>query len=276
MILCHIRLLAVPSICYSPEHNGFYLKNHGWDLQAPLFEENMLLAAVLGARFAEDVAPYPLKTKIRDGVSGILSSNNPDFLDTAYINSIMIASGLNVSISPEVFHTVFEAWVKHRCLKIKYNDSQCKATERIIEPHALVYLDSAWFIRGICHIRNAKRTFAIHRILEAAMIESSFSPESDVIDGVRGGVLFDYKPVKDVQLECNESIIHLIQERPLHSSQKIKKSKQGMYVVSIPNASEYALLKWLFSQQGQARLLSPHDIRKKIVAISQEILKKHQ
>ena len=46
--------------------NGYCLKHHGWDFIAPaLLDENEMLAAVIGARIAEEIFPAPLKNKIR-------------------------------------------------------------------------------------------------------------------------------------------------------------------------------------------------------------------
>ena len=41
--------------------NGYYLKHHGWDFIAPaLLDENEMLAAVIGARIAEEIFPAPV------------------------------------------------------------------------------------------------------------------------------------------------------------------------------------------------------------------------
>ncbi|MEI6056924.1 MAG: hypothetical protein WCR55_12810 [Lentisphaerota bacterium] len=49
---------------FNTEFNGFYLTNHGWDFNAPLYSEEELLASVLGAKFAQDLMPEPLKSEI--------------------------------------------------------------------------------------------------------------------------------------------------------------------------------------------------------------------
>ena len=56
------------------------------------------------------------KSEINETVDYQLSSNNPDFLDTAFIDSLIAASGVKVKIDPMIFKTVFTAWQEHEAL----------------------------------------------------------------------------------------------------------------------------------------------------------------
>ena len=82
-------------LAFDRARNGYYLKSHTWDFIAPaLLDENEMLAAVIGARIAEEIFPAPLKNKIRNAVDFLLQNNNPDFLDTANMEGLNILSGL--------------------------------------------------------------------------------------------------------------------------------------------------------------------------------------
>jgi len=105
---------------YDSEHKGYYLKHHGWNFSAPLLNEDFLLSSILGAKVAEDIIPEPLKSQIREAVDAELSVNNPDFLDTALIETFIIASGVKVVIDPKVFKTLFMGWQLRNSVKIKY------------------------------------------------------------------------------------------------------------------------------------------------------------
>lgn len=95
-------------LAFDRARNGYYLKHHGWDFIAPaLLDENEMLAAVIGARIAEEIFPSPLKNKIRNAVDYLLQNNNPDFLDTANMESLSILSGLYANIEPEIFPNAF-------------------------------------------------------------------------------------------------------------------------------------------------------------------------
>ena len=105
--------------------NGYYLKHHGWDFIAPaLLDENEMLAAVIGARIAEEIFPAPLKNKIRNAVDYLLQNNNPDVLDTANMAGLNILSGLYADLEPHIFMTLFQAWQSNRRVRISYADWQ--------------------------------------------------------------------------------------------------------------------------------------------------------
>ena len=165
--------------------NGYYLKHHGWDFIAPaLLDENEMLAAVIGARIAEEIFPAPLKNKIRNAVDYLLQNNNPDFLDTANMESLSILSGLYANIDPEVFQTLFQGWQTNHCVKIVYANWQGETTERIIEPHTLVFFNNSWYTKGFCRLKEQPRTFALRRIHKAELLKSDFEPDKEIIASV--------------------------------------------------------------------------------------------
>ena len=126
-------------LAYDRRNKGYYLKHHGWDFNCPAdLSESALLALIIGAKIAEDVIPEPLKGKIKIAVDEILKGNNPDFLDTTLVNSLLVFAESGATDISAIFPVVFEAWQQHRYLKILYDDKQGNPpTERIIAPHVL-------------------------------------------------------------------------------------------------------------------------------------------
>ncbi|MFA7231716.1 MAG: WYL domain-containing protein, partial [Victivallaceae bacterium] len=179
-------------IDFDYRHNGYYLKHHGWNLDMlQLLSENEMLAAVLGARVAENIFPEPLRSDIRNSVDAQLAENNPDFLDKTIVKSLTIIPGLRVSINPEIFMTVFSAWQKHEALDIVYNDLSGRGTSRRVEPHALVYYECSWYFKGFCLLRNEVRNFAVHRITQAVKTGLFFDPDNKIIDRVLNDQFLD-------------------------------------------------------------------------------------
>ena len=88
-----------------------------------------MLAAVIGARIAEEIFTTPLKNKIRNAVDYLLQNNNPDFLDTDNMESLNILSELYANIDPEIFQTLFQGWQTKHCVKIAYVNWQGEVTE---------------------------------------------------------------------------------------------------------------------------------------------------
>ena len=107
-------------IAYSSEYNGYYLTNPYWEFQVPFFDNEMIMSSMLGAQLAGEILPSPVKEQIRDAVDNQISANNSELLDQTFIETLLIASGIKTTTSPEVFGTVFQAWRERRTLSLTY------------------------------------------------------------------------------------------------------------------------------------------------------------
>ena len=106
-------------LAFDRARNGCYLRHHGWDFIAPaLLDENEMLAAVIGARIAEEIFPVPLKNRIRNAVDYLLQNNNPDFLDTADMESLSILSGLHINLESDTspFRSEWNSFCSRCCV----------------------------------------------------------------------------------------------------------------------------------------------------------------
>ncbi len=245
-------------LAYDRVQNGYYLQHHGWDFIAPaLLDENEMLAAVIGARISEAIFPPPLKNKIRDAVDFLLQSNNPDFLDTANINSLSILSGLYINLEPSVFMTVFSGWQNRQCIRISYADYSGQETERVFEPHTLVFYQNNWYSKGFCHLKKAPRTFALQRIRRAELLVRFFTPDKTILASVNTDDFLGFGKIKKIRMKVNDHVRERLIAAPLHSQQKILQDN----TVEIPAVSREVLFPFLLSLQGQAVLLAPAELK---------------
>ena len=261
---------------YDSARKGFYLKHHGWDFHCPVFQETELLASIIGARLAEDIFPEPVKGRMRSAADSILTENNPDFLDSALVDTLIVASGLRVSIDPDVFKSVFDAWQRHEALSISYKDIAGQVTERVIEPQVLAFKDSAWFLKGLCHLRGSPRTFSVHRIVAAKSTGRTFAPDRAMVEEVKAGGLFDYRCYEGIELKCEDSLLPYVTEAPLHSQQRVETLADGKFLLRIPSAAEYDLVAWVLGRGGLARIIKPSAARRKLLHAAQRLVGDHE
>ena len=59
-------------------------------------------------------------------------------------------------------------------LQIKYHDRNGDITERVIEPHVIVFKQGLWYVFAFCHLRNEFRFFKTGRIEFANVLEETF------------------------------------------------------------------------------------------------------
>ena len=214
-VLRDMKLLETEFDCplaFDRARNGYYLTHHGWDFIAPaLLDENEMIASVIGARIAEEIFPAPIKNKIRNAVDTLLQQNNPDFLDTANLQSLFILSGLYTNLNPEIFLTIFTGWQEQKCVKVYYEDYDGKVTSRYFEPHTLVFYQNSWYSKGFCRLKNAVRTFSLSRIKRAELTMFDFEPEKEIIKSVNTDDFLGFQKIKNVKLKISDHIREKLQ-----------------------------------------------------------------
>lgn len=253
--------------------NGYYLKHHGWEFSAPLYSESELLSSVLGAKIAEDIMPEPLKSQIKESVGQILSSNNPDFLDTATINTFIASSGVEVKINPKIFGALFNCWQKHNSVEIIYEALHGKESLRTIDPYVITYYNSAWYVKAFCHLRNDIRVFAVHRIRKANPADKTFEVPKDIMKGTIVGRPFNFQEVSDVELWCSNEISGYVIERASANKQEYTSNNDGSIKLSIKSAPYHTLVRWILSEGSNIKVIKPDSLVKDIKATAYKILK---
>ena len=261
-------------VAYDRGVPGYYLKHHGWDFNCPTdLSESALLALMVGAKIAEDVFPDPLRERVKAAVDEILKGNNPDFLDTTLINSLIVFAESGATDISTVFPVVFEAWQKHRSLKITYDARRGDVpTERVIDPHVLFLYNKEWRIKAYCHVKKAPRTFVISRIVKVEMLDGTFAPDMDIIASVTRDNIVSFKQIPDVRIRLTGNARKFAMANLMHTKQTIEAEPDGKsWIFTIPSVPAEVVVPWILSQGGEAIPVSPKCIvdavREKAMAI---------
>ena len=255
-------------IKFDKVRNGYYLAHHGWNFSCPqIYDDSEMLAAVIGARIAEHIFPNPMQEQIRNAVDYLLTYNNPDFLDKAQIDSLVILPENRTKINADIFMNIFYAWQNHNICHIQYLDSRGQETARDFEPHALVFLDGVWYTKGFCHVRKDMRTLVLARMTGVNVSEKTFDPSPLIVKSTREDDIFDQEIVKNAVVHCDEYLTKLLSVRMLHPEQKIKLLPDG--------CSEIHIETWVMHQCGRARVSHPVEIVEAIYAFASNIVNSH-
>ena len=264
-------------IAYDRLNKGYYLTNHNWEFNCPAqLSSSAMLALVLGARIAEDVFPEPLKSRIAAAVDEILKGNNPDFLDTTLVHSLKVFAESGAVNEAKVFPVVFEAWQKHRRLRITYDDMKGGTpTVREVDPHVLFLYAREWRIKAYCRFRKEVRTFVISRIRKAEMLPEIFSPDMKIIRSVTIDDIVAWKKYANVRIRLTPEARKFAVACRMHTKQRLRKDDGGTWLFTIPEVPEQVVVPWILSQQGEAVPLGPPEIveavRKAASALLEEL-----
>ncbi|MEI6056131.1 MAG: WYL domain-containing protein [Lentisphaerota bacterium] len=250
---------------FNTELNGFYLTNHGWNFNTPVYSEEELIASVFGAKLAEDIMPEPLKSEICRAVDMQLADNNPDFLDTATISTFIAASGVKVKIDPVVFGKLFKAWQHHKSIRIIYKGHEDEhENQRQIDPYIITYYNSAWYIKAFCRLRNGIRIFAIHRVKQVELLDKTFEVPPEILKTPFKGEPFEFDEVKNIEIWCSPEIAGYVLERSEVYDQTYEMNEDGSLNLHIKSAPARSIIKWVLSEGGNARLIKPKELVEKI------------
>jgi len=261
---------------FDTRNNGFYLAHHGWDFVCPTLQDEEMIASVFGAKIAEDIMPEPMKSRIRKAVDTQLAVNNPDFLDTAFIKTLIVATGVKVNIDPEIFKTVFEAWQGRHAIDIKYRAPDGTVSQRRVEHHVLTYDNDVWYIKGYCVKSNATRLFAVHRIKSATITDKTFEPDKKIIDSVMDGDVYGYDKIKDVEIWLAAESACYVKEHKRRKGEKLTFNKDGSAVLYLPETATFEIIRWVMSECGNARVLKPKKLIEQVLNNSMKIIKAHK
>lgn len=79
----------------------------------------------------------------------------------------------------ETLKTCQESILKKRLVSFDYIDKDGAVTNRMVEPYALHFSESSWYLKGFCLDRQGYRTFKLSRIDHITMDERAFHPRGD-------------------------------------------------------------------------------------------------
>ncbi len=255
---------------YDYARKGYYLAVPGWSVDIPILEDHEMRAAVIGARLAENIMPSPVRQDVRSAVDSLLSVNENGMDENTVLLSL-VAMGSKVSVDPEVFRPVFDAWQSHRRLRLCYHSVQGHAAEYVLEPHALVFYEGNWYLKVAALEKNGvpvpperkNATFALHRIHSAAILKKSFIPDQKIIDAVNQRKIFDFKnTVKDIRLRLGKEAYRFVVEQ----FDIIDEGQEGdFHIVRIPEAAEYRIVNYILVEGGDAKLLNHPEIAEEVI-----------
>lgn len=163
----------------------------------------------------------------------------------------------------EYYRQIHSAIEEKKCIKIKYHSIDKGYSQRILEPHVLIYKTSNWYLYAFCREKNGFRNFKLTRIKELSVLEEHFE-EREISDNDFEDIYTELKEV-DILLKTNEEYASFLQENfnVISKEEKSKNSKE-IYVTL-----RYPLNSWVYSILlgfgENVEIISPKDIKENIL-----------
>lgn len=83
--------------------------------------------------------------------------------------------------------TLSTAAQQEKRVHMRYQSGHAEGTERVIDPYGLIFHAGLWYTIGYCHLRQGLRTFRLDRVLQAELLEETFTrpPDFNTLDHLR-------------------------------------------------------------------------------------------
>jgi predicted DNA-binding transcriptional regulator YafY len=167
-----------------------------------------------------------------------------------------------------------EAIQKQHVLALEYAAPGKPTQRRIVEPYAIWFAAGRVYLVAHCREAEALRTFAVARMLAAAVLDEPFDPPADfdVEAYVTRGFGVWHGPVCDVVLDFSPEVAHLPSERRFHHSQTFEPLPGGAVRLRMTAAGLPEMAAWIAGFGGRVRARQPTELGEAVRRIHREAL----
>lgn len=161
--------------------------------------------------------------------------------------------------------TLAEAVVTRRRVRLTYRAvSQPRTTVRDVDPYAMFLRRGVWYLVAWCGLRQAVRLFDVHRVQAAAPIgvpgAFSMPPDFNLADWRHREPweLAIHDPIQ-VQLRFDRAVAGMTRSR-FRRARNVATAADGTVTLAVPVTHCDALIGFVMSLWGRARILAPDDL----------------
>ena len=273
----YLRTRLKAPIEYDATRKGYCLWDKNWTLPYLTLQSDELFAVLFSGRVSRPFLPAPLQQELGEVESIQMAAGEPGRLNLSALESVVVATGAVLPLTPEITGQVIRAWSETRTLQITYAaNSDQGVTARDIDIHALLLSEGVWYARAWCHLRKGMRSFALHRIKEATLTDATFVRSATIVDEVRRGALFDYEYCHNVRVRCSAARARYFKERVWFPGQEITEQSDGTLDVFFPCVQDPLIHHWVLGFMGEVTVVEPASLREHLLAIGKQIVAGHR
>ena len=158
---------------------------------------------------------------------------------------------------------------ENKKLQIIYHDRNGDVTERIIEPHVIVFKQGLWYVFAYCNLRNEFRFFKTGRIEQATVLNETFTRRD--LSKMELPLNFWHNNVEtaDVVLEIDKSCLSDVEE--WLGIENIRKTA-CKYIAEVKLPLDNCLVSKIMSFGNGIKVVSPLSLKKSVKEFANQIL----
>jgi predicted DNA-binding transcriptional regulator YafY len=256
--------MGIPVYAERGPYGGFSLVR-GYKIPPLIFSLEEAVAVTLGTSLVSEMWGQLYREAAQGAMAkleNILPNEQRGEIDWA--RRSLVATGLHRA-DPSVFFPILEdlrraARERHPVSVVYESAANAAATQREIDPYALVFRAGLWYLVGYCHLRTAPRTFRVDRIRELSVLKQSFQiPEEFEIHKYLENEFKD-QPLIRARLRFIPEAAHLVtSNRVIWES--ITENPDGSLVVTMTAPDLPWLASMTLSFANWVTVLEPPELR---------------
>jgi len=239
-------------------------------------DEYLTLSAALDSTpLAELGHSKHILKSVRTKIEAVLSQTvRKEKSDTAIPANIRIRSTTHAEVKDKFYAAVEKAIRQKLVLHLKYAAIESGVKERDVEPYFMIFIERAFYFVAHCRMRKGLRTFRLDRIEDITVTEEQFTPRENIDPegyfkdswGVFGGA-----PV-EVEVIFKDKAARVVLTGKHHENEIVEKigNNRVRYNVNVSGTDE--IMRWIVGFGGDARVVKPSSLARKIAQHARDIL----
>ena len=158
-------------------------------------------------------------------------------------------------------------------LNVTYHDRNGDITERLIEPHIIVFKQGLWYVYAYCNLRNEFRFFKTGRIEKAIITDQTFVKQD--LSKMELPLDFWHTNVdgEDVVLEISKSCLSDVEEwLGIENVSKVGEK----YIASVNLPFDNGLTSKIMSYGSGIKVIEPQKLKDEIINCTKKIMQNYK
>ncbi len=281
----YLRVVHSAPIMYDAGNKGYYLSNPQWEIPFLDLQGEDVMASLFAGKLVQEIVPPVLIPELgRVQTAVVAAAKTPIPHESQVLSSIVMASGMNVTLRKSVTEAVIRAWQESRALRLRYCTGLKWQGDLEADPHAIFFSEGAWYLRAKCQCKDQSNlngicSLALHRIEKAEVLDRTFGRDPQIVTDVHKGKLFNYPLVKNVVIRCGPNAIDhvtFLKERSFFPGQESKVLDDGGIEITVPEVAEDLILSWVLAFGGPVVIRQPDALRRRVARAALAMYERHK
>lgn len=249
----------------------------GFRLPPVMFTREEATAFLTAGKLVEQLTDSSLRADFTSAmykIRAVLKSAEKDLLEEID-SSIRVLNSRRKPDNPlelNLLQNTLKSIAEKKALHIHYFTAyRQQATERVVEPIGVFFLDNYWHLIAWCRMRQDYRDFRLDRVSDICLTSSAFEREHQSLQDY-----LNCRPreenVKEVVILVNKRVHHYLEGQKYYSGFISEVDKGDGVEMHFLTSHLTGFARWFLMFADEATIIGPEELKDKVRSIAAEVL----